>query len=305
MKKHCFSSVLISLLCLNCLAQDVFFNNSNATLLQLNPSFAGSNGGIRTQFAARNQSPTRDFRTIDTYGSMDLYLKSIKSGLAAGVMVQDQSKGLFRSNTANLTYARYISLKQGSIKIIPSVQVAVTERMVDLNSNWFVIDPKTGKKASPFGDVPSKTYFDFNSGVLANFGNALFLGLSVSHINRPNSVFTGTSRLNRNITLHGSYYILPHGNVILQLVAGSRDFDYQWVGLNAICFKYFQAGVTYLTGDNMNYNAGVRFKVFTIGMEYNRSFKNVPAYSYSYSGFASFNLRNKAEKKELRNFETF
>lgn len=55
-------------------AQDPIFLNANHSLLNLNPSFAGSNGGFRNQFSFRNQWPSLSGRYHTYINSADVYL---------------------------------------------------------------------------------------------------------------------------------------------------------------------------------------------------------------------------------------
>jgi len=69
-------------LSLSAIAQDPFFTNSTNSLIHLNPSFSGSNGGIRAQSIYRNQWYSLDNPFITTYTSIDGYIITLKAGLA-------------------------------------------------------------------------------------------------------------------------------------------------------------------------------------------------------------------------------
>ena len=63
-------------------AQDASFENTNQALVYLNPSFAGSNGGIRMQNNYRNQWPNIPYNFVTYQTCADFYLKKINSGFA-------------------------------------------------------------------------------------------------------------------------------------------------------------------------------------------------------------------------------
>src|SRR5215207_5644931 len=70
-------------------AQDPYFVNSQRSLINLNPSFAGSNGGQRAQTNWRWESFNPERRFVTYYGAFDTYIKAIKGGLAINLMTDD------------------------------------------------------------------------------------------------------------------------------------------------------------------------------------------------------------------------
>ena len=65
-------------------AQDAYFSNTSQSLLRLNPSFAGSNGGVRNQLSYRYNN-NRGFSTI--YNAADVFvIPSIEENLPNTIM---------------------------------------------------------------------------------------------------------------------------------------------------------------------------------------------------------------------------
>src|ERR1043166_8828641 len=85
--------ILIVAICAACAvsAQDLFFMNQNQSLLATNPSFAGSNGGLRAQLGYRNQWPNLSGRYVCYYAAVDGYVKPLKAGIGLSALTNDQA----------------------------------------------------------------------------------------------------------------------------------------------------------------------------------------------------------------------
>jgi len=62
-------------------SQDPKFLNSNQSLLYLNPSFAGSNGGFRAQLSWQRQWPEYRFGFVTYQAAVDGYIPGINAGI--------------------------------------------------------------------------------------------------------------------------------------------------------------------------------------------------------------------------------
>src|SRR5689334_22111824 len=127
MKKFYLFCLLVPVLFVS-YAQDPVFFSTNQSLIYLNPSFAGSNGNIRNQFTHRNQWPMLggSFRT--SVNSFDVYLNSLKAGIAVTAFYDDLMHGTLKTSAVSLAYSQYLSLMDGKLKIIPSLQGTYGQR---------------------------------------------------------------------------------------------------------------------------------------------------------------------------------
>jgi type IX secretion system PorP/SprF family membrane protein len=150
-------------------SQDPLFTNTSQSLVYLNPSFAGSNSGIRNQFSYRNQWPNLSGTYLTYLNSFDVYLPKIKGGISLSAYHDDQLRGTFKTNVIGLGYAQHLTFFEGKFKIIPSIQISYFEKLLDVSKlNFGQIIPR-----SPFVYVPvtpssKKQNIDFSSGILAN-----------------------------------------------------------------------------------------------------------------------------------------
>ena len=113
--------LLIAFICFR--AQEPIFSNLNQSLINLNPSFAGSNGFIRNQAGYRNQ----DFRNspsnyVTYYNSYDMYFKPTDGGLAINYFHEGLDNSFSKTDIVNVTYAQYFYLLDKQLKIVPSIQ---------------------------------------------------------------------------------------------------------------------------------------------------------------------------------------
>src|SRR4051812_44625429 len=75
--------------------QDASFLNSNQSLVQLNPSFAGSNGFVRNQNSYRRSTRPQFSSSYELYSNAtDFFIKPLKAGIALNWMREDFSGGL-------------------------------------------------------------------------------------------------------------------------------------------------------------------------------------------------------------------
>src|SRR5690606_14651720 len=85
--------------------QDRNIVNSNQALVQLNPSFAGSNGLLRNQFSYRNFLPDDQGYLISYNNTLDGFLDCINAGVALKLNSLVVGYGTYNRTSANLTYA--------------------------------------------------------------------------------------------------------------------------------------------------------------------------------------------------------
>lgn len=314
MKRFIFScSLLIAFL--SSFSQDPPFLNANQSLLYMNPSFAGSNGGVRNQFSYRNQWPFADnYGYMQTYlNTLDVYLPSLKGGVAVSALHDNLMNGELKASVLSLSYAQYFSANDGNLKIIPSVQFSYGKRNLDLRhfASIEAIDPRYGgawasRSVLPF---PQKEYFDVSSGLLLNYQNKLYVGGSVFHINQPDVGLLGTVKMPRAVNLHASYNftISKWSNVqVLYRYQNQDKLSSNQIGINVITCKHLITGIAYTIFDIPQFNLGYRNNYFTLVAGYDFTFSELAGNTDgSLEVHASFNLRNKERRRVLTNFESW
>jgi len=306
MKKTFFLSVLIGN-ALFSVAQDPLFYNSNSSLVNLNPSFAGSNGGIRNQFSYRSQGSNMnpDFSTF--LNSTDCYLKKIKAGLAISYLHDNWWNSTIKSDILSVSYAQYFSVMEGKLKIIPSVQFAYAKRTADYSalnlddpmvSQWGITEP-----------YPSKNYADFSSGLVINYKNKAYIGVAVFHLNEPDAGLTGSYKLPMSTNVHASYNFELSEKSQLQAIYVFKNQNF-WhthrLGLNLISFKHLVTGIALTNYDTPIISLGYRNNYFSVLAGYDVNMSKLAGSTYtSWELHASFNLRNKEQRKQLTSFESW
>lgn len=314
MKRFIFFCILL-IAFLSSFSQDPPFLNANQSLLYMNPSFAGSNGGIRNQFSYRNQWPFEGYHNyMQTYlNTVDVYVPSLKGGVAVSALRDNVANGMLKTSVLSLSYAQYFSANDGKLKIIPSVQFSYGNRSLDLQNIHFgeTIDPRYGSMWAMNTAVPSgqKNYFDFSSGLLLNYQDILYVGGSVFHISQPDVGLLGTVKMPRAVNLHASYnyQISVWSRVqILYRYQYQNKLSSHQIGINMITSKHLITGIAYTIFDIPQFNLGYRNNYFTVVAGYDFTFSELAGNTDgSLEVHASFNLRNKERRRVLTNFESW
>ncbi|MEO6302287.1 MAG: PorP/SprF family type IX secretion system membrane protein [Bacteroidia bacterium] len=291
-------------------SQDPVFTNPLQSLVYLNPSFAGSNGFIRNQFSYRNQWPNLSGTYVTYLNTFDAYIKPIKGGISFSALLDDQAHGTLVTDVLSLGYAQHISLLEGKLKIIPSLQGSFGVKKLDRSKLNFgdMIDARRGFVWNTQTILPSerRTYLDISSGLLINYNNFYF-GSSVFHINQPDEGLMGVSKLPYRLSLYSSYNLKIKDKTLLHFFARyerQQKFDYLHLNVNALLFKHLIIGGGYMSTSAIDLNVGYRNNFFVISLEYDVTTSKLSGNTAGSWGLqASFNLRNKEKRKEITNFE--
>lgn len=191
-------------------SQDAVFLNSNQSLTTLNPSFAGSNGGIRYQSAFRKQWPNLSGTYVTFQNNFDAYIKPIRGGVFVGYMRDDQANGILITDKFDIGYAQYLSFYEGNLKIIPSFQASYMQLNIDKSKLTFgdMIDARRGFVWYSNQEIVTyKTAIDLSSGLLVNYKH-FYIGGSYFHITQPDVGLADTYRLPSRLCLFTSYNLL-------------------------------------------------------------------------------------------------
>ncbi len=310
MNKRIIFSAIVLLVSLNGFSQDPLFANTQQSLVYLNPSFAGSNGFIRNQFAYRNQWPELSGNYVTYLNSFDMYLKPLKGGFHFSSVHDDQAHGTLMTDVFSLGYAQHFSFNDGKLKIIPSLQTSFGVKRLDRSKLTFGenIDPRRGFVWNEPTAAPSarKTYFDLSSGLLVNYKHFYF-GATAFHINQPDEGLSGASKLPLRFGFHASYNFNISENVLMNVFGmyeQQQKFSFYQFSTNVLLYKHIIIGAGYRYSLMPIANIGYRHNYFTVQAGY--GITNSIASNITYSSWelaASFNLRNKDNRKLVTDFE--
>ncbi|HWY13138.1 MAG TPA: PorP/SprF family type IX secretion system membrane protein [Bacteroidia bacterium] len=283
-------------------SQDPIFLNSNQSLINLNPSFAGTNGLVRNQSVFRDQWPSLSGQYLTVNNSFDTYFKSTGSGLAISYMHDDQARGTLTTDIFNLIYAQHINLCEGKLKIIPSLQVGYFQKTVDREKLNFgnpllyttVVTSQTKRNA------------DFSTGLLINC-NHFYFGASAFHITQPDEGLLGVSKLPLRLSIHSAYNLLIGEKTLLHFFTRyeqQQTFSFLQLGVDAVFFKSLILGCKYFSQDAIGLNVGYRNNYFSLQTGYDVTINKLAGNAAgSWELSASFNLRNKNLRNTLVDFE--
>jgi type IX secretion system PorP/SprF family membrane protein len=289
--KRVFVILIVLRLGLTVSAQDLGFGNPNQNLVNLNPSFAGSNGFIRNQLSFRDQRPGLSNNFTWACNNFDAYLKCISAGIAVTGQWESYNE-LATRKSYGLVYAQHLKLWKGSIKIIPSIQALY--RTSDFNGLL---------------TLPDQKYIDFNSGLLLSYKERLYVGGSVFHLaEKPTGGFYN-GRDERKFTFHASYSVDIGEKSLIQFLFvqnGHQRYYSSYLMANAVLNNHYMVGAGYGSGSNLTGTLGYRASCFSVAYAYAMSVSKLSGNTAgSHELHLSYNLRNKERRDLLSNFERF
>ncbi|MDW7692320.1 type IX secretion system membrane protein PorP/SprF [Flammeovirgaceae bacterium SG7u.111] len=200
-------------------AQDPQFTQFYAAPLYLNPAFAGASGGGRAIANYRNQWPGLDASFVTYAASYDQFFEQIRSGVGFMIKKDDQGIGAGKPITATdiaVMYSYHIPVND---KYAISTGLSLGYGVRALNFGDFIFEDQIIGPSDPLNPTSEqfsgqyKGYADVGSGFVL-FSQNMWFGLSVSHLNKPNTSFLGgKEKLPRKLTVHTGYKIslIPKG----------------------------------------------------------------------------------------------
>jgi hypothetical protein len=282
-------------------SQDPLFANSANSLVDLNPSFAGSNKLARNQFYYRRSVPASPYKYDFFYNCADLYLKSIHGGLAFAIQSNQYAHVLTRHNYS-FSYAQHIPILNNKIRIIPSLRVGY-------GINYTTLPVWDLYSTSSRHVVRRATYYDLGSGILFVYKN-LFAGTTAYHLNEPVSITWSPEVLVRAFSYFVSFNRHIGRTAILNFSARvlvHRQMYNGRLAINSVFMGHFILGVSTLETDAYSLNAGYKGSFFNLQLEHRFFFNHLNGMNHynssSYDLIAAINLRPKELRKVLTNFE--
>lgn len=301
--------IILFCLSLNLYSQDPIYTNTQQSLVALNPSFAGSNGLLRYQSSTRSQWFNLSGSYLTYYNSIDAYIKSIKGGLSLCYVRDDQAKGTLVTDRIDFSYAQHFNLYNEKLKIIPSLQISVFKKTID-NSKLTFGDQIDARRGFTWysNDLPrkqSKSNVDLSAGLIINYKH-FYIGSSVFHITQPDEGLQGPSKLPYRLNVFTSYNLFLGDNILINALfrfEKQQNFTATNFNINALFAKHIMVS-TGLRNDNaINTLIGYRHNYFTVSGGYEFGISGISSTAGSFEISASFNFRNKADCKLLKDFE--
>lgn len=199
-------------------AQDPEFSQYYAAPLYLNPAFAGTSVDHRFIANYRNQWPSIS-QAFETYAfSYDYNLSQYNSGLGVLVMADKAGSANLKSTQFNFQYAYKVSLSD-KLMLSSGLNFGVGSRSIDFNKLVFYQQLDFSQNSDNIPPPPSnlnvdgQTYFDFGAGLLA-YSRRVWLGFSMSHLNRPNrSLLNEQTEIPVKTSVHGGVRIPLYNGV--------------------------------------------------------------------------------------------
>jgi len=194
------------------LAQDPEFSQYYAAPLYLNPAFAGTSVDHRFIANYRNQWPSIS-QAFETYAfSYDYNLSQYNSGLGVLVTADKAGSANLKSTQFNFQYAYKVRMSDKFI-LSSGLNFGVGSRSIDFNKLVFYQQLDFSQNTDYVPPPPSnlnvdgQTYFDFGGGLLA-YSRKVWLGFSMSHLNRPNrSLLNEETEIPVKTSVHGGVRI--------------------------------------------------------------------------------------------------
>ena len=214
-----FIAVLFTLsLCESSRAQDVQYSQFYSAPLYLNPAFTGSTQLTRVGTNYRTQWPALEANFVTLSAYADHFIEDKNSGV--GILIQTDKEGLagLRSTSFSGLYSYQLPLTK-KYTLRAGVQAGYVIRDINFSAltfgdqfdqNGFI----TGPTAETFDTGAQKNYFDLGAGVLL-YNESSWLGLSVSHLTRPNQSLIGeVSKLPMKYSVHvGHKFFMKSGTL--------------------------------------------------------------------------------------------
>lgn len=274
-------------------AQDITGFLPMNNLLDINPSFAGSNGGFRLQANYVNIWPSLSGRNQGTTLAADMSVNKGRSGIAIYANRADYAHGVLLNSNLGLGYAHRFSVSNGNIKIVPSVQMGVVNAKVDVNALSF------GSALTPVDpNIMSKSNLEVNTGVLVQIKEKFSIGYGAFHVNTPDVGLAGPSKLGARSVVHASYNFIKDNNSVINLFGAytyQYGFDNVTVACSAILKKHYYvvlSGKHQTFYDEGTLGIGWRSDLWSAMFAYNAGFsRGYTSYFGSYQLGCSFSMR--------------
>ena len=205
-----FISYLIIFIPIKSVSQDIQYSQFYANVLYLNPAFAGNAHATRGIFHQRLQWPALDAKYITSHFSLDTYFSKLNSGIGIMFHKDWQGANTIASTDLALQYAYELQLSS-RYAFRAGAQLSYVTRSINYSVLYFPdqynANGYLGSQTNQPNNIQNIQYLDISSGGIF-YSDQYWLGLSYSHMNRPNqSFYGGSSRLPYKIDFTAGYRI--------------------------------------------------------------------------------------------------
>lgn len=266
---------------LNVVGQDAQFSQFYAAPLYLNPAFTGTTIKTRGVMNYRNQWASLPGSFVTYSVSADFNAEEYNSGF--GILLTTDKAGSANMKTTDVgaLYGYKLQLSK-ELVLRTGMQFSYVRRSINYADLVFgsQLNANTGHTGSSSGEnldgSPSKSYFDFSSGLLLH-DKRFWFGFSAHHINQPNQAFNfGESK-----TLPSKYSV--HGGAKLKVVRNEYSNDrHEFTLTPAFLYKFQDTFDQLDLGMYINYNPVV-FGLWYRGLpvkRYKKGFSNHDAIAF-------------------------
>ncbi len=174
----------------NLYAQDPQFGHYYNNSLLYNPAFTGNVDLGRFAFSYRNQWPSIPGKFVSFAASYDHYLNKVNSGVGIQFMTDRAGSGGLTSNNVNFFYSYQIRLNR-KLSLATGIKGGIVNRKYDFNK--FVFADQIARDGAPAsvenGFRDNINYPNFGAGVVFYHSEKYWGGISLDHINQPNTAF--------------------------------------------------------------------------------------------------------------------
>lgn len=202
-------------------AQDIPQSQQFSNLVVINPAFAGTTLGQRTNYFYRNQWLNVKSGLHDFGFAYDFYLKKVSSGL--GVVLKNEILGSYIAPSLDVSYAYIIRFRK-NFYLSMGLQAGLTQRYLLTHDLVF--------EQSEIASLKSYyLYPDFATGIIGLLKNGYF-GLSIDHLNRSymgRTKYTQT-RQSKKYTIFAGYIFQLNTRLISDERYISPNIMYQFEG---------------------------------------------------------------------------
>lgn len=296
------------------IAQDIHFSQFNDLPLTLSPALSGNmDGTVRAGTIYRNQwnSVSVPFESIGLYAdfkSSPEFLKGKTIGWGVQVLNDRSGSGGLNENIVNLcgSYHHFLTDKQDQL-VTAGLSLGAFQKNIDLSKLNF--QNQFQFETANFGSVSSNEILENNSlakldiglgaawTYFSEFGYQVVAGLSISHLNKPNTSFYGNNDpLARKTNFHASgvypvnnrvdidpSMLISRQNKNTNAVIGA-DLLYD-LGRKTVEKIDLKIGLFARLGDAMNFTVGMNHDNWSIDIGYDLNVSSLMPASQSRGAF--------------------
>jgi type IX secretion system PorP/SprF family membrane protein len=214
-------------------AQNPQLTQFYAMPILLNPAFTGQTYEHRFAIDMRDQWPgiSTTYKTVAM--SYDYNIASANSGIGVMLLQDNAGTPAINSTLAMLSYAYHFKINKFA-EIRTGIQIGYGYKSIDVSklvlNDQLYYNTNTSLDPYILGMNTHVSYMDLNAGALLN-STAYWLGISLQHINTPNTSFSdyGNNKQPMDLSLHGGYRFIKEkkGNQLKEYFSPSFNYKHE------------------------------------------------------------------------------